>query len=225
MNRKGVMFDMFGVLCCPTSPEQRIIEEYGLDPGIHDRLQRAVCGYKFNGNWESYISNIIDASGIEKTVKNATRIKGLCFSEYDKGLRSVPAEAKDVLGRLKGEGYALGLVSNAYPPSRNIIEENGLLEFFDDGAVIFSYEVGMTKQNPEIFRLCLERLDVPAEDAVMIGDSFKSDILAASAATNGEMGGILLSKKPTAEATKSGCIIISSLDKVPEAVRKYFENK
>lgn len=224
MKERAVIFDMFGVLCCPTSPEYRIIEEYGLDPKIHDRLQRAVCGYKFSGDWEPYISGIIKVSEIQETWENRARVKEICISEFEKGLRSVPAEAKDALGCLKEEGYALGLVSNAYPPSRDIIEDNELSGFFKGDAIILSYEAGMTKQNPEIFRLCLERLGVPADSAVMVGDSLKTDILASKVATDGKIGGILLSAKPIADASETGCIVVPSLADVPDAVRRYFSD-
>jgi len=223
MKGRAVVFDMFGVLCSPTSPENEIIEEYRLDPNIYDRLQRAVCGYRFTGDWDAYVHQIIEAAGIEDNHTNDAAIRRILGEEFEKGYGTVRAEAKDVLAGLKGEGYRLGLLSNAYPPCRRIIEDRRLIDYFERGAAIFSYEVGMTKQDPGIFRLCLRRLGAKAPNAVMVGDSLKSDILGASEATNGEMGGILLSENPSPEAVKSGCAIVSSLAEVPVAVRRYFE--
>jgi len=65
MKVRAVIFDMFGVLCCTTSPELCIIKEYGLDPNIHDCMQRAVCGYRFTGDWDAYIHQIIEAAEID----------------------------------------------------------------------------------------------------------------------------------------------------------------
>lgn len=217
MALKAVIFDLFGVLTCTTSPENRIIKEFKLDPKIHPALQRAVCGQKF-ASWKKYLDKVIEAAGIENSQSNRVVVRGFVDSEVERGLKNVFPKARKVLRGLKVKGYVLGFVSNAYPGCRRILEENELLSFFKKEAVIFSYEVGMTKQDPEIFRACLRRLGVPAEKAVMVGDSLKSDIMMSRVATKGKMRGILISARPSAEAKKAGCIVVSSLAKVPKAV-------
>ena len=62
----------------------------------------------------------------------------------------------------------------------------------------------------------------------MVGDSLKSDIQASKNATNGEIGGILISSNPD-EKTKeyckhNKCLIIHHLSGVSETVEKYFSS-
>jgi putative hydrolase of the HAD superfamily len=47
-------------------------------------------------------------------------------------------------------------------------------------ALITSEECGVTKPDPAIFRSALERLGVPAHEAVMVGDSWVNDIVGAA---------------------------------------------
>lgn len=75
----------------------------------------------------------------------------------------------------------VGVVSN------NLLEEQqqklrdcGLEPFVD--ALVVSEELGISKPDPEIFRVALERLECTPADAVMIGDSWFADVAGAQAA-------------------------------------------
>jgi putative hydrolase of the HAD superfamily len=68
--------------------------------------------------------------------------------------------------------------------SNNLIEEQreklkccGLVSFVD--CLVVSEEVGAVKPEPAIFEEALNRLQYGAEEAVMVGDSWKEDILGA----------------------------------------------
>jgi HAD superfamily hydrolase (TIGR01549 family) len=71
--------------------------------------------------------------------------------------------------------------------SNNVLQEQqdklrhcGLEPFVD--VLIVSAETGMSKPDPRIFRIVLERLDCPPHEAVMVGDSWAADIAGAHAA-------------------------------------------
>ena len=84
---------------------------------------------------------------------------------------------KEVLGQLKGK-YRLGILSNGDSFSQHAkIRQIGVEEYFD--AVIVSDDYGIDKPDQEIFAKMCELLDVKAEECVMIGDVFSSDILGA----------------------------------------------
>jgi len=75
----------------------------------------------------------------------------------------------------------IGIVSN------NLIEEQreklhfcGLAPLID--ALIVSEEAGMSKPDPRIFHIALERLGVGPDEAVMFGDSWTADIVGAARA-------------------------------------------
>jgi len=84
----------------------------------------------------------------------------------------------EVLNELKNKKYRLGMISNAidivFEPLRKKYNFN---ELFD--AVVPSFEVGVLKPDPKIFEMCLEKLGVEKDEALMVGDSLQDDIEAA----------------------------------------------
>jgi putative hydrolase of the HAD superfamily len=71
--------------------------------------------------------------------------------------------------------YKVGLLSNAFPTQREVIREHHDIDV--DGAFdvyVNSSAVGLSKPNPEIFHLTLERLDVAPERAVFLDDSLRN---------------------------------------------------
>lgn len=84
--------------------------------------------------------------------------------------------AQKVLQRLKTK-YKLVLVSNFYGNIHTILEDFGLLCYFEQ--VIESSVVGVRKPNPAIFSLGVEALGMAAEHVVVVGDSYSKDILPA----------------------------------------------
>ncbi len=62
-----------------------------------------------------------------------------------------------------------GLLSNAWPETRQYIEQNHLAEAFD--VVVISSEVGLMKPDHAIYQLALKRLEVPAQEAVFVDDT------------------------------------------------------
>ena len=55
----------------------------------------------------------------------------------------------------------------------------GLLDYFEYEPMAISADLGIRKPNPDIFMHALNRLNVPAEEAAMVGDSLKADIVGA----------------------------------------------
>jgi putative hydrolase of the HAD superfamily len=84
------------------------------------------------------------------------------------------------LERLRGAGFKLAVVSNSEGTIEQMLLEIGLHPLFD--AVIDSSVVGVTKPDPRIFDIALDRLGVAAGDALMVGDSPSADVDGARAA-------------------------------------------
>jgi HAD superfamily hydrolase (TIGR01549 family) len=85
-----------------------------------------------------------------------------------------------LLKALQQRGYRLGTVTNRSiggPPFVEELRATGLLAFFEVVAV--SCDDGWLKPHPALFRKALDALDVPAPDAVMVGDSLRADVLGA----------------------------------------------
>jgi FMN phosphatase YigB (HAD superfamily) len=88
-----------------------------------------------------------------------------------------------VLRRLRRRGIALGIVSNrGARPGRLMtlqLEANGLMEFFDREAVIWSDEVGAKKPDRRIYLACLRALGVSPKRAAHVGDVKAKDVAGA----------------------------------------------
>jgi HAD superfamily hydrolase (TIGR01549 family) len=88
------------------------------------------------------------------------------FSLYD--------DAAPVLTELARSGIRLGLISNTHRCLTSFQEHfdlDGLIT-----AAVSSSEHGYNKPHPSIFRTALRLLQVPADEAVMVGDNMKQDI-------------------------------------------------
>jgi HAD superfamily hydrolase (TIGR01549 family) len=84
------------------------------------------------------------------------------------------AETVEVLTHLRKKKIALGLISNVQIPYHKPFFDLGLRRLFDE--YIFSCEAGITKPDPEIYKLMLEKLGVDASDVLMVGDSSICDV-------------------------------------------------
>jgi len=82
-----------------------------------------------------------------------------------------------VLNALREHGKAIVLVSNVGLDVRPMLGRLGLEKAFD--GIVLSYEIGAVKPEPEIFRHALACAGVPAERALMVGDSPTADAGAA----------------------------------------------
>ena len=69
--------------------------------------------------------------------------------------------AQSVLGELQRRGLRLGVISNTGddggPAVNEVLRAAGLLSYFDPSLLIYSKDVGLTKDSPEIFRRAAER--------------------------------------------------------------------
>ena len=88
------------------------------------------------------------------------------FSLYD--------EVPDVLRELRADGYTIGLISNTQRSLTEFERHFSLEGIFS--VAISSSDHGYMKPHPSIFEEGLRRAGVPAEEAVMVGDSVPHDI-------------------------------------------------
>lgn len=93
---------------------------------------------------------------------------------------SVLPGAAEVVREL-AKRYPLTIISNGFKEVQYYkFAHSGLEDCF--AHIIISEEVGINKPQPEIFRIALEMNHVSADEAIMIGDSYSSDIAGAKAA-------------------------------------------
>lgn len=94
---------------------------------------------------------------------------------YDAARNSI-ADARPTLDALY-ERYPMVLVSNFYGNVEAVLEDFDLRRYFRK--IIESAVVGVRKPDPRIFELGVEALGLKPEETLVVGDSFKKDIVPA----------------------------------------------
>lgn len=82
-------------------------------------------------------------------------------------------DALPVLRALHDRGVRTALVSNIGIDVTTLLARSGMRDLLD--AVVLSYDVGVVKPQTEIFAEALQRIEVPAHRALMVGDSWRDD--------------------------------------------------
>ncbi len=102
----------------------------------------------------------------------AAKIALYCY----RAARSSVEEARPVLEALYAH-YPMVLVSNFYGNVESVLADFDLRRYFRD--IIESAVVGVRKPDPKIFRLGVDALGLKPEEVLVIGDSYKKDIVPA----------------------------------------------
>jgi HAD superfamily hydrolase (TIGR01549 family) len=82
-------------------------------------------------------------------------------------------DVADTLKSLQVAGVRVGIFSDIHFDLRPVFAEAGLADLVD--CFVLSFEQGVQKPNPQIFRVALDRLDVEPPDALMVGDRASHD--------------------------------------------------
>jgi len=98
---------------------------------------------------------------------------------YQRAKRAVPG-ATELLGAVRKRAKVAVVTNNVATEQIEKLAHLGMTELVD--VLVISEEVGVQKPDAAIFRLALERCSASAEQAVMLGDSWGSDVLGARAA-------------------------------------------
>ncbi len=118
----------------------------------------------------------------------------------------------ELLDALRRSGYRMAIISNADGRVESFLEKAGLTRYFE--FVVDSGVFGVEKPDARIFRHALERLQVPAEEALYVGDVYEVDVLGARAVG---MDAVLLHNADVDPAWD--CRVIKSLGELRAIVR------
>jgi putative hydrolase of the HAD superfamily len=146
------------------------------DHGVVDGLEEWARRYRPEV-WKAVLAELGVAD------PDVARAMAEAYIEAQRGGHRLLAGAAEVVRSLRHRG-PVGLLTNG--PSdiqRRKLETAGLVHAFD--AVVISGEVGMGKPDPAVFAYVLDQLGATASTAVMVGDSWKRDVLGALGAGMG----------------------------------------
>jgi putative hydrolase of the HAD superfamily len=110
------------------------------------------------------------------------------------------------------DGLRIGVVSDWGSNLEAIVESLGLGRYLD--FVLASGAVGLAKPDPAFFALAASRAGVAPRQALMVGDSYRADVLGARSAG---MDGVMIDRQGNVNA--DDVTIMRSLDELPAIVR------
>lgn len=123
---------------------------------------------------------------------------------------SLYEDVPEAFRRLRAAGVRLGLISNG-----NRCLESFQSHFELDGLIavtISSSEYGFMKPHPSIFQAALDKMQVPAREAAMVGDSLRHDVMGAHRVG---MRGIWLARGGAGQPVDEDITVIRSLAELP----------
>lgn len=179
---KAIIFDMYETLITLSESPFYFGTQIALDAGIEEE--------KFQEIWRTAETDrTIGKITLEKLLEKVLKTNG-CYSEtkmnliVNKRIRSREAAFehlhKDIipmLSALKKKGVLIGLISNCFSEEAMIIKKSVLYPYFN--AVCLSYDEGLQKPDPDIYKRCLEKLNVQAADCLYVGDGGSNELEAA----------------------------------------------
>ena len=134
-----------------------------------ERIEELDAGLLFRSGLEA-LGLMVDDALLEEII--------LIEEEVGYSLRERAPEASEVAAALRAQKLKLGLVSN-YCSLPSVVRRHArqaeLLQLVDES--IFSCELGLRKPHPRIYQTVLERLNVPPEAVVFVGDRLREDVM------------------------------------------------
>jgi putative hydrolase of the HAD superfamily len=202
-SKRAVLFDLDGTLRHNDPPQIDTFFSFARDSGLdvsedraHDTTRwihaywadskdlkddRAQHGDNWEDLWLAFAVRQLAFLGVEDAdaVAMARTIQQRMIDEY-RPSHLVPPEAPGLLEDLKSAGYRLAVVSNRRNPIADVIAELGLDEHFD--LTLAAGEVGWWKPDHRLLVFAADRLGVPPNEALYVGDNFYADVPAAEGA-------------------------------------------
>jgi HAD superfamily hydrolase (TIGR01509 family) len=168
-----VFFDIGSTLIDgpPFGPARRLSDTLGLGSQAVAELERIL--------FRSPASN---PEELANTIVNRLRV------DYDRALEACTAlwnaqleeayvlpGAREVIQKLRSAGIPRAYLSNIWPPFYEHFRQE-FAEETERQPQFLSFETGLMKPDPAFFQHALRALELRAEDAVMVGDTYKNDI-------------------------------------------------
>jgi putative hydrolase of the HAD superfamily len=130
--------------------------------------------------WRDYFTTLIARSGVP-TARMGDAGEAIRTSHEARHMWTFVREGTHAaVAAVRERGYRTAVVSNADGRVEALLEERGLTDHLE--FVIDSEVVGVKKPDRRIFDLAVERLGLPADRVLYVGDLYAVDVLGARAA-------------------------------------------
>jgi putative hydrolase of the HAD superfamily len=180
---RGVVFDLFHTLTGIESEWSDLpftSDVLGIDRTVWNDLLITGSRWRLAGEVrDAYtilrlLAHEADPSIPEARIREAVRVR---TERFRQALTRIPQENIETLRAMRAAGLKLGLVSNADVMEATPWTDSPLATLFE--AAVFSCEVGAVKPEAEIYRHCLERLALSADECLYVGDGGSNELVGA----------------------------------------------
>jgi len=136
------------------------------------RYEKAVQLKKYK-NFEELRKDFFKEFNQESNELLEKELYEIFFNRFDK-IHFYPEVEKNLV-KLKAQGYKLGLLSNTENLHAGDVAKKLKLENYFD-AICLSFEIGALKPDKKAFAAVLKKLKVKPSEALMVGNSLRSDV-------------------------------------------------
>ncbi|HET8587756.1 MAG TPA: HAD-IA family hydrolase [Candidatus Limnocylindria bacterium] len=165
---------------------------------------------KIEATWRDYHALMLHELGLDEQRKLLDLVLA---SQFAADAWEPYPDVIPMLERLRAlDGLRIGIVSDWGSNLEPIVQSLGLDRYLD--FVLASGAVGLAKPDPAFFALAASRAGVSPQQALMVGDSYRADVLGARSAG---MDGVLIDRQ--GNVTADDVTIMRSLDELPAIVR------
>jgi putative hydrolase of the HAD superfamily len=179
---KAVIFDMFETLVTlfegRTYFSENIAADLDISPEDFRRewhateRARSIGVYSMAEGTAITLKNLnaYSEENVQLVVRKRKEALGDTFS-------AIPLESIELLKKLREKGLLTGLISNSFSDERDLIVESPLYPLFD--VTMISYETGLYKPDPAVFKAMIEKLGVKPEECLYVGDGGSRELYGA----------------------------------------------
>ena len=186
MKYRAIIFDLFGTLVDSYSVHgyKRYLAEMALALELpvedfsnlwRDTIyERGIGIFKTTEESIRYICNKLRASVSDESIKKSNEIR----LENTRKALTPKNGAVEILKRLRGLGYKIGLITNCSADVPLLWKTTEFSNLFD--ATIFSASVGLKKPDAQIYKLACEQMGVEPNYCLYFGDGDSNELSGAS---------------------------------------------
>ena len=157
----------------PYGPARRLAEMLCLDKPAVATLERLLFRTP-SESAEHLAAHIAESTGLDPD-----RVIDACTTLWNAQLTEayVLPGALEAVARLQEASIPRAYLSNIWPPFYEHFRRS--FETESSAPQFLSFQLGLSKPDKDFFHAALRQLNVPASEVVMIGDTYKNDILPA----------------------------------------------
>jgi putative hydrolase of the HAD superfamily len=179
---KAVIFDMFETLVTLFEGRTYFSENIAADLGIPQEdfrrewhateRARSIGVYSMAEGTAITLKNLnaYSEENVQLVVRKRKEALGDTFF-------AIPKESIELLKKIREKGLLTGLISNSFSDERDLILGSPLYSLFD--VTMISYETGLYKPDPAVFKAMIEKLGVKPEECLYVGDGGSRELYGA----------------------------------------------